>query len=96
MTQIKVTYSSIDRVRKSRTFKTLAGAQNWARYWVGKTPELGSGYAVSFDGVGKITVTGATLAEMFPGSAPETVENDDAPMRAWCDGYLPDGYGYQD
>lgn len=69
---ITVRYSSIDRFSKSRSFKTIDGARRWARYWVGNHPEIGSGYAVSGDGVGKITVRGCTLDELFaaPAAAP--------------------------
>ena len=63
---IKVRYSSVDGFSKSRTFKTLAGARTFAWHYVGETPELGSWYAVSSDGVGKVTCTGCTLAELFP------------------------------
>ena len=64
---IKVHYSSVDRFSQSRTFKTLEGAQRFAQKWVGRTPELGMWYAVSGDGIGKITVVGdATLRDLFP------------------------------
>lgn len=65
---IHVTYRSIDRYTKSAEFKTLAGAQKFAQKWVGKTPELsiGFGYAVSGDGIGKITCSGCAIADLFP------------------------------
>jgi hypothetical protein len=63
---IKVTYSSIDRYRVSRVYKTLERARKFAQDWVGKHPEIGSHYAVSGDGIGKVTVVGATLRELFP------------------------------
>ncbi len=63
---IKVSYRSIDRCSKTRRFKTLEGAQRFAQEWVGETPELGTGYAVSGDGIGKVTVEGAPLRELFP------------------------------
>ena len=62
---IKVKYSSVDRFSKTRSFKTLKGARNFAQHWVGKHPEIGSTYAVSGDGVGKITAEGVALAELF-------------------------------
>jgi hypothetical protein len=66
---IIVHYESIDsygRV-KTRSFKSLKGAQKYAHDWIGPCPSLGGYYAVSDDGVGKITVSGdATLAELFP------------------------------
>lgn len=66
---ITVTYSTIDRFRKTRSFKTLVGARKFAHHWVGATPEIGSTYAVSGDGVGKITVEGVPLADLFDGAA---------------------------
>jgi hypothetical protein len=62
---IKVTYSSIDGVRKNRRFQTVDGALRFARKCVGPHPTLGSDYAVSDDGVGKITVSGLSLAQLF-------------------------------
>ena len=63
---IKVKYSSVDgRGGKWRSFKTLGRARVFAQYWVGKNPEIGSTYAVSNDGIGKIEVMGATLADLF-------------------------------
>jgi len=64
--KIIVTCLSIDGVRRSRTFKTLAGAQALAHDWVGEHPSIGTGYAVSDDGVTKVTVRGAALADIFP------------------------------
>lgn len=64
---IKVKYSSIDGGRKSRSFKSLKGARKFAQSWVGKYPEIGSTYAVSGDGVGKIEAEGVKLAELFGG-----------------------------
>ena len=72
---MKVIYRSIDRVRIARSFKTLKGAQAFAHKWVGEHPEIATSfsvaasYAVSGDGVGKITVEGCTLAEIFPENA---------------------------
>jgi len=78
---ITVTYSSIDRFRKKRSFKTLKGARVFAQNWVGKNPEIGSTYAVSGDGVGKITVAGAKLADLFGDGADE--RDPDAEYEAW-------------
>ena len=63
---IKVKYSSVDgRGGKWRSFKTLGRARVFAQYWVGKNPEIGSTVAASNDGIGKIEVMGATLADLF-------------------------------
>jgi hypothetical protein len=84
---IKVKYSSIDRFSKSAQFKTLAGAQKFAQKWVGASPELGSYYAVSADGVGKVTVRGdldgkaVTVADLFAkqeADVPEDSYDEDA------------------
>lgn len=64
--EIKVSYRSVDGHTTTRTFKTLKGAQKFAHYWVGAHPEIGSTYAVSGDGIGKIMAHGATLRELFP------------------------------
>lgn len=63
---ITVRYSTIDRFSKRAKFKTLAGARKFAHHWVGAHPEIGSYYAVSGDGIGRITVSGASLADLFP------------------------------
>jgi hypothetical protein len=71
MSEIKVRYSSVDGYSKSRKFKSLKAASKFARERVGDHPEIGSHYAVSGDGIGKIVVEGAKLAELFP--SPEQV-----------------------
>ena len=53
---IKVRYSSIDHYKETKSFSTLSGARRFAQKWVGRNPELGSTYAVSGDGIGKITL----------------------------------------
>jgi hypothetical protein len=70
MTMITVRYSSIDHFRKTRKFKTLEGARKFATHYVGENPDMGSSYAVSFDGVGKIEVEGCSLNELFYGTKP--------------------------
>ena len=62
---IKVWYSSVDGFAKSKSFKTLKGARKYAQSMVGKYPEMGSYYAVSGDGIGKIEVEGVALGELF-------------------------------
>jgi hypothetical protein len=71
MTKIKVTYQSVDRFRMARSFRTIEGARAFAQRRLGPHPDLGSGYAVSFDGIGTITVQGARLADLFPETAME-------------------------
>lgn len=87
---ISVTYSSIDRFRQTRSFRTLAAARSYAARWVGAHPEFGSSYAISDDGVGKITVRGASLAELFGVATAATAESDGYAIAPKWDGY--DGY----
>jgi len=87
---IKVTYSTIDRFRRTKTFKTLAGARKFAQHWVGATPEIGSTYAVSGDGVGKVTVEGASLKDLF-GQDDERITKVDAQF--WHDQHGFPEYG---
>lgn len=83
---IVVTYTSIDHFRKQRRFKTLAGAQRFAHRYVGPHPDQGSTYAVSDDGIGKIEVRGATLADLFPDDPePDPRERGDDDGREYAD-----------
>lgn len=63
---ITVRYSSIDGASERRTYATIKGAQKFAHHMIGAHPEIGCGYAVSDDGIGKVTVSGSTLVELFP------------------------------
>jgi hypothetical protein len=74
MTEIKVKYRSVDGYSKSRTFKTLKYARKFAHEWVGEHPDIGGGYAVSFDGIGRIMVSGVSLEELFPAKEKEEHE----------------------
>lgn len=64
---IRVTTSSIDGFRKSRGFKTLAGAQKFAARYVGDTPEISEAfnYAVSSYGTTKVE-SSIKVAKLFP------------------------------
>jgi hypothetical protein len=75
--QITVRYLAVDGFSKTRRFKTLAGAQKFAQHYLGEHPEFyeRSWYAVSFDGVGRVTVEGATLADLFPPKVEEPPAN---------------------
>jgi hypothetical protein len=75
-TRITVVYSSVDRVRNRRKFKTLSGARAFAHKMVGPHPEIGFRYAVSGDGIGKVTVEGVSLAELFPAPTKPRAEYD--------------------
>ena len=71
---MKITYTSIDGVRKTRSFKTLNAARKFAYDCVGPQDVEGGSYAVSFDGIGKITWTDVLRAALFGGDAPSPVE----------------------
>ncbi|MDD2878361.1 MAG: hypothetical protein PHT60_13890 [Acidiphilium sp.] len=64
--RIRVRYSSVDGHNKTRKFDSIDAAREFAQYWVGRHPEMGRTYAISGDGIGKIEVTGTTLATLFP------------------------------
>lgn len=63
---IKVTYQAVDGYRKTAKFKTLTGAQRFAHKWVSAHPDVGSFYAVSPDGIGRVMVEGCSIQEIFP------------------------------
>src|SRR6188768_740092 len=78
--RISVSYRSLDHYSETRSFRTLNGAQKYAQKWVGAHPDLGSFYAVSNDGVGRITVKGCTLAELFPAET-----SSEEGHKYWCE-----------
>lgn len=64
---ISITYEAIDGVSKRRVFKKLAAARNFAHKWVGEHPDVsGLGYAVSYDGIGRVIWYGCSAEELFP------------------------------
>jgi hypothetical protein len=78
---ITVRYQAIDGYKQSRRFKSLDGARRYAAERVGATPTIGSHYAVSDDGVGKVTVNGATIHDLFPNVEPEYGSPEDYARR---------------
>ena len=68
---IKLRFTTLDGVKKTKTFKTLKGARKATWDWVGKDADLGGYYAVSADGVVIVTIEcGCTLAELFSDKEP--------------------------
>jgi len=59
-------YTSIDGVEISHECDNLDEARAFAHKWVGRHPEMGSFYAISGDGVGKIECFGCPLEDLFP------------------------------
>ncbi len=80
---ITVIYTSIDHCRTRRSFKTIEGARKFAQARVGEGPEIGLGYAVSGDGIGKIQVSGVTLTDLFPSTRMET--DSEREQREWAE-----------
>jgi len=70
MATITVRYSAIDGFSRMRKFKTVEGARKFAHRYVGADADLGTSYAVSVDGIGKVTVEGCTLMELIRGRKP--------------------------
>jgi hypothetical protein len=62
---ITINYRSVDGYRLTRRYKTVKGARAFAVKWVGKHPDIGSSYAVSFDGIGIIRAEGISLEALF-------------------------------
>jgi hypothetical protein len=52
--RITIRYSSIDGYSETRHYQTLTGAHRWADEMLGDCFEIGTGYAISGDGIGKI------------------------------------------
>ena len=63
--RIRVEYTAVDAARETKTFNDLDEARAFANGWIGKHPEIGSDYAVSGDGVGKITAN-VPMSDLFP------------------------------
>jgi hypothetical protein len=66
---IKLTFSTVDRFRESRTYKTLEGARKYAHRRVGAHPDISEvfWYAVGQYGDAKLEIReGTTYAELFP------------------------------
>jgi len=62
---IKIYFSSIDGITKTHSFKTIEGARQFALKVVGEQDVDGGLYAVSDDGVVRITWAGISRAELF-------------------------------
>lgn len=65
-TTFTVRYSTVDQVCETKRFTTIEAAREYAQRWIGRFPEIGWSYAISDDGIGKIEVRVARLADLFP------------------------------
>lgn len=63
--KIRIIYKSIDDFKEIKNFTSLKKAQEYAKEWIGNFPEIGSDYAISEDGIGKIYCEGCTLKVLF-------------------------------
>ena len=94
---IKLYFETLDGVRKTKSFNTLAGARKTTWNWVGKDAEIGSYYAVSGDGVVKVTILqGCTLAELFSDGSPKAPQPKGMHFKIKVDGqYIAETFKYQ-
>lgn len=75
-TKIKISYEAVDGFRQVRSFYTLTLAQKYAVERVGEYPEMGAGYAIAGDGVGKVMADGVALESLFPALERMRIENE--------------------
>jgi len=68
---IRIYRTTIDNCNTVRSFKSLSGARKFARDCVGSQDCFGGHYAVSDDGIVKITWSGVTREDLFRQSAPD-------------------------
>lgn len=64
--EIHLSYRAIDGYKLEESFSSIVDARKFAYKWVGESPELGSYYAVSSDGVGRLMWDGIEAKELFP------------------------------
>ena len=62
---ITVYFKAIDGTRGSRRFSTIAAARRHALGILGATHEIRSSYAISGDGIVRVRVAGATMAQLL-------------------------------
>jgi len=64
---ITVRFRTIDHFSETRKFKTLKGAQAYAKRRIGSPFDIGEtfGYAVDAYGIGKVTVEGTSIHELM-------------------------------
>jgi hypothetical protein len=62
---MQITYTSVDGFRRVRRFRTVKAAREFVFDSVGPQDLEGDNYAVSSDGVVKVTWTGVTRRELF-------------------------------
>jgi len=81
-TQITVRYSAIDGAKQTKKFSNVNAARAFAVDRVGAGAEVSrSGYAVSNDGIGKITVEGISIQELMSGEKASRVTGTFGVMR---------------
>jgi hypothetical protein len=66
---VTLSFATVDGVRKILSYDSVEAARVAAHDWVGEAPTFGSDYAISDDGVVRVSVNGATLTDIFPRGA---------------------------
>ena len=62
---IAIHSTTIDGQRQTKTYRSLSGARKYAMAQVGRFPQVCDTYAISGDGITKITVDGASLPDLL-------------------------------
>jgi hypothetical protein len=93
---ITVHLNTIDGVSKTRSFKSLAGARRFAQHHVGAAPEMSRGYAISGDGIAKVSCAGCGIAELFAVSGPTQDERIAAEEEDALLAYLDEQSGWNE
>ena len=70
-------FRGCDGWRETKRYKTLDTASKKAQHHLGVTPEIGGGYAVSFDGIVTLHIEGTTFAELFPATQPKPLSDEE-------------------
>ena len=95
--KITLRYESVDGFREAKKFTTLKGARAYAKRRIGNPFDIGSYYAVSADGIGRLEAEGASLAELLDGDADGMVKVDvAAKIEHTVVDRTPAGYGPDD
>lgn len=88
--EIKLVMSSVDAPEstKTRKYASLKGAHIAAIAWVGEDAQLSKKYAISADGVSKLTAEGVPLKTLFASLKAEPKEDvaEQAPCLCGCKG----------
>jgi hypothetical protein len=62
---ITIHYFAADGFAKTASFSELSDARNYVQLWAGKNCDVVGNDAVTFDGVARLSVEGASLADLL-------------------------------